>query len=195
MCAVAFTVQIIADFRKELQGAFCPITIAKQHVFTDSMVCLNWLTNKAYLVGKIERKGVLLNNKLDLIAKLSKDFPVNFHYVGGMDNPADCVTRCMSSKVLNNRNNYCLAWISVEDPMLTMPCLVRTFTNSVNSNSQTCDTVLPLEKFSEFKKLCNVSHYVGKFIYNLKQKVSIKKNIKMLSNTPLLYKDTCVLYN
>lgn len=181
LCALAFACQTMMDFYGELINAFNPVVISDLHVFTDSMISINWITNKILFQGKIERKGALVNNKLDLIVRLADKHSISFNHVGGHENPADCVTRCMSSNVLKKKYFYSCPDVEF-DGVIVPPCNVKTF--SVKVDGTNFETVLPIDKFSSFKRLCNVTHYVRKFIYNLKLCVNAKRgsNIQPVSN-------------
>ena len=74
------------------------------HLYADSMISLNWIKSKVVNFDKIERKATIINNKLDCIVENCKKFPVVFHHIEGNNNPADFVTRCVSAKIMSNKN-------------------------------------------------------------------------------------------
>jgi hypothetical protein len=109
--------------------------------------------------------------------------PRNFHHIDGSSNPADCVTRCISSLVL------------LKNTFLTGP-VIEGFPSDVefqvpnpktNVESKLCMLVktepliltkplINLDRLSSFKKLINVTHYVRQFIYKLKRGVNARKS-------------------
>ena len=43
-------------------------------------------------------------NRLSYIKNLCKAFPIKFCFISGKTNPADCITRCLSYKLLIKTN-------------------------------------------------------------------------------------------
>ena len=51
--SMSFVVETMFELYKELVSAFCPVKINNLHVFSDSMISLNWMNSKVSLQGKI----------------------------------------------------------------------------------------------------------------------------------------------
>lgn len=100
LIAMHMGVEVMIDCFDQLSGALIPIKINFLYLFTDSTIALTWLKAKVQDFSKIERKSVIINNKLDKIVDLCNTHDIYFNHVSGMTNPADCVTRCLSAKVL-----------------------------------------------------------------------------------------------
>ena len=98
--SMEFAVEKAVGLYVELSNMFEPVNISRLHIYSDSMISLNWLVYKVCKLDKIERKGSYINNKLNSIVKLCKKIPESFYHVCGLDNLADKVTRCVSSAVL-----------------------------------------------------------------------------------------------
>lgn len=195
LVAVKFGVECLQEVRRDLRGAYMPLSILELHLYTDSMVAINWLHSKVRKFDKIEKKATIVNNALNVIVSYCNDFPIVFHHVDGAMNPADAVTRSVSAKVLSKSSFLSPPELSEPDAFcfavpgdLTKPC--NKICMSVSSSSGNT-SVLEIKSFSSFSKLCRVVHYVRKFIYKLKAKVnsidnSRCKNIK----NPLTYSDS-----
>ena len=190
LCSLSFAAQTAVDFRKELSGAFKPISIDTIHLYSDSMISLNWVTNKVLFESKIERKGPLVNNKLDQIVKLGNECTLNFHHVGGKENPADCVTRCISSDVLKKRYFYSCPDLCFDNFVSVPPTVNDAFSVNIVNSDKHEDSFLPIDKFSSFKKLCNVTHYVYKFIHNVKLRVNARRGYDFFSVNPVNYNES-----
>jgi len=177
LTALDFGVDCALEFYNELKNSFCPIVFRELHVYTDSSIALSWLATKTLKSGKIERKGGVINNCLDRIVDNCKIFPINFHHINGITNPADKVTRCISASVLSRSNYYVGPVLSnnVSEFDLSVPTFGSSgnvFTASVTV-TEPAESVIPLTKFSSFPKLCRVLHLVRKFIYKLKYRISV----------------------
>jgi hypothetical protein len=175
--AMSFAVKIAVDTFSELSNAFCPVNICSLHVYSDSMIVLSWLLSKVHTFNKIERKGPVVNNQLDSIVKCCKVHPISFYHIGGLDNPADKCSRCVSARVLSGTN-------FLSGPAFTPDLLTNEFV-SVPAMGQdrryVCNTVgidasfppiIPFDRFSVFRKLYNVTHYVFKYLDRLKRTVN-----------------------
>ncbi|KAL7632973.1 UNVERIFIED_CONTAM: hypothetical protein RMT77_016683 [Armadillidium vulgare] len=177
--AIKFGVECINEMIENLTNTFCPLNIKDVHVYSDSMVALNWLINKVQKFDKIEKKGSVINNVLNFIEAACEKQPITFHHCNGSMNPADFVTRCISYKVLS-KTNYLTGPIienNNESLRVTVPNPLYNSTENFNVfNVQTCQylPLFKLDMFSSFTKICKVSHFVRKFIHNLKIKVNLK---------------------
>lgn len=173
--SMEFAVSSAIDLYLELINAFKPINIVNVHVHCDSMISLNWLVSKVSKFDKIERKGSVINNKLNSIVKLCNVFPVSFYHVCGLDNPADKVTRCVSATVLS-RSNFLggSELIRTGIAYIAVPLGKDTYEYCCNTVERHLATepLISFDKFSSFEKLCRVFHYVRKFISNLKGRIN-----------------------
>ena len=179
LLALAFGVEVAHNVSVELTTAFCPVNIVGIKVYTDSTIALNWLSSKTTKFHKIERKGVLINNALEKIVKLTEKCPMSFNHVDGTANPADFVTRSTSTKVLLKSNFY--TGFVKEENTIKFPLSndgkeqFSMSVHSVLSNSVEEDCVIPFAKYASFKKLCRILHFARKYIYNLKKRVKLRK--------------------
>ena len=185
--AVKFGVQCLIEMFDNLTNTFTPLKINKLHLYTDSMVTLNWIINKIEKLNKFERKGTIINNQLNFIETACEKHPITFHHCEGSQNPSDYVTRCVSYKVLLknslylngpilNNNNERLK-VTVPNPLYNN----NTDFNIYNIQTFSFVPLFKLDRFSSLNKLFKVSHFVRKFIHNLKLKVHAK-NPTLFSN-------------
>ena len=194
--AVSYGVECVIDLYSNLAGAFCPIKFHNLHLFTDSMISLSWLAAKVNKTSKVERKGTIINNKLNNIIKLCETHKVVFHHVKGLNNPADMVTRCVSHKVLQKTNYFKGPNLSQSEETIAfeIPFNIHfNFQVNVISSNQ-LEPVIALNRFSSIEKMCRVTHYVRKYIYILKLKVK-SKNPSLFPSMDMKfeYKDSCSL--
>merc|ERR1712115_359212 len=61
------------------------------HFFSDSSICLNWLSDIGVAKIAPENKGKFVTNRVTLFKKLVGNIPL--HHVRSEDNPSDCVSR------------------------------------------------------------------------------------------------------
>ena len=118
---------------------------------------------------------------------MCKKIPESFYQVCGLDNPADKVTRCVSSAVLS-KSNYLEGptFLDKADAMVTVPY-------NAESSHYCCNTVhtelifeplIPFDRFSSFDKLCCVYHCACKFIAKVKARINEKKENAVLASEP-----------
>ena len=103
--AIALGTELLIDTYNELTGEECvePINIKDLHIYTDSYVALNWL--KSYVqLDKMRNLSVFTTNRLLKLAKLCETKAIVYKFVNGCHNPADCVTRPMSARLLERSN-------------------------------------------------------------------------------------------
>jgi len=180
--ALDFGVSCAHEVYNELISAFCPINIRNIHVYTDSSISLCWLSAKCLKTSKIERKGSKINNCLDRIVRTCNNRPINFHHIVGIENPADRVTRCVSSSVLQRSNYH--DGPSLSDTPGEFDIVVPVDASAeleecvtFNTAVQVTEPVVPLNRYSSFHRLCRVVHLVRAFISALKYKVALAKNL------------------
>ena len=104
--AITLGVQTLMEIYRDLSGPSClkPINITELNVFTDSLCCLHWLNLVSNKLDKLQKRSVFVLNRLQKIQQLCERIPVKFSFVVGKNNPADCVTRCVSYKQLMKSN-------------------------------------------------------------------------------------------
>ena len=105
--AISLGCETLIEVYKGLAGPECtvPIKIEKLSIFSDSLVALSWVNDYANKFDKMNKKTVFVLNRIKQIVKACDVHPINFGFISGIDNPADMVTRCISSKLLK-RSNY-----------------------------------------------------------------------------------------
>ena len=64
-----FGVQFLKEMYKELSYCFCPGKILELHLYSDSMISLNWIKSKVVNFDKIKMNATITNNKLDCIVE------------------------------------------------------------------------------------------------------------------------------
>ena len=179
------------DLHSELTGFLNlePINVTHTTLYTDSMVTLQWLYNYNLKLDKMRNCSVFVLNRLDRIAKLTESTPMQFRYIGGNQNPADCLTKPYSYNLLI-KTSYISGPTFLKSPNVTcsgeslhFQIPSEGFTHKCSNNedkpkqslivSTTVlgeDTVIPLNRFSKFSKLVNVTAKVIQFINILKTK-------------------------
>ena len=176
--ALKFGVETAQDIKNELCQAFCPVDIVGVEIFTDSMIALNWLSAKTNKFSKIEKKGVAVNNALNKIVDITNSCPMTFYHVDGNMNPADFMTRGTSAKLLSKSNFFCGPPLNKTTPMFSVPAnpneIFPVWVNAATSCIDDYECVFPLDRYSSFRKLCKVVHYVRKYVCKLKLKVKAK---------------------
>ena len=103
---ICLGVETLIQLHKELTGPqnVVPVNIKRLQLFSDSLVCLNWLNSYSIKLDKMSKQSVFIMNRLNQISKLCEHFPVTFSFVSGIMNPADFITRPMSYVLLNKSN-------------------------------------------------------------------------------------------
>ena len=165
LLAVKFGLETMCTFSSELSNAFCPIKINNFHCFSDSTIALRWIEAKSAKTLKIERKGSKINNALDKIMNMCEDNKVNFEHISGLNNPADLVSRMVSSRTLE-MSNYRLGPDILRDSVyhFTIPTPLSSHVNLIDSVSHYQEAcIVDPAGFSSFGKLCRVVHYARKF--------------------------------
>ena len=182
LIAIEYGVKCLNEIKYELTNAYCPIKINEMHLYSDSMVALSWVESKVVRYDKIEKKSILINNKLDNLLKCCMLFPITFHHVEGIYNPADNVTRIVSARLLL-KSNY-LVGPNIDqvnsDVKFTVPNnnaeMVSNLCLSIGVQSEGLkEPLVPFNRYSSFGKLCRVNHWVRLFIYKLKCRIKSNK--------------------
>ena len=106
--ALVMGCETLNNISDELTGPFClsKIKIVDLQLFSDSLVALNWLYASVHKLEKANKRTVFVNNRIERIQKICEKIPITFSYIAGVHNPADFITRPVSSKVLS-KTNFC----------------------------------------------------------------------------------------
>ena len=124
LAAIVLGTETVIDVKRELTGAQCmaPILISDIQLYTDSLVCLNWLDSHVNKLDKMNKLTVFVKNRLDKVAKLCKNNPIVYRFVSGFENPADYISRPTSQKILM-KSNYISgpSFLTSDDPMMSNP--------------------------------------------------------------------------
>ena len=183
LLAVEFGTKVVQKLYKELCGdkTIFKIKIEELKVFSDSSISLDWIRSHNLTFEKMNKKPIFIMNRLNSIAKLCENVPVQFSFIAGMENPADCITRALSYKVLVKSNFWSgpksvaknIDPIIVPNPKLTnRDFLVNTVAAEISP------PLLDHERFSSFRRVSRVYFNVIRFCAKLVQKVSKRKNLQ-----------------
>ena len=186
--AILFGSQTLIDTYEELAGSFAvmKINIVDLELYCDSMVCLSWLDSHINKLDKMQKKSVFVINRLDQIKDLGNKKKISYYFIGGSENPADYVTRCVSYQILTKTNyisgprilsldsTYDVMKIVVPNPKIELPP-DTIFTVGTEQKTEQYEHLIPVDKYSSFKKLSNVYSKVLHFINKLKFKVNCRR--------------------
>ena len=142
-------------------------------------------------LDKMQKRSVFVLNRLENISKICNTHSVEFSFVSGIENPADCVTRPMSHKHLI-KTNYVLGpkfltgkfdndcsedILKVEVPN---PKIVISNVSGVEVGFTSLDGVQLVDpgNVSSFNKLVRINKIVLEFVNNLKLKVKQKDKVR-----------------
>ena len=169
LLALKLGVETAVDYWQQLTGAVQPINVSSIHALSDSSIVLNWLKLKEVDQGKIDKKSVLVNNNLNKISECCNTKEITFHHISGCQNPADCVTRDVSTKRLQQTtylkgpeidiNNH--SELSVTVPYIAAK--VYPITQVVATKEKT-EPVIRLDRFSTFNASVKTMMFVYKFL-------------------------------
>lgn len=178
LAAVAWLAEIAVKLKNILTGAVEPIEVSDILLFTDSSISLSWIRARVLKTGKVERKSVLVNNKVNKIVSLGESTPMRFKFIEGYQNPADLTTRAVSSYLLS-KSNYLEgpnleALVDGEDEV-SVPHLSSVVNVGVTAVKFE-ESIVDLDRYSSFKKATRVLNYVYGFINRLKGRVNRAKN-------------------
>ena len=187
MYAVYIRVSTIVDLYEELCGqlTFKPIKIVGIDVYTDSLICLNWIALKTNKL-KLPCKNIFVLNRLNKIEELCQKSPITFHHISSESNCADRVSRPTSYRQLQSSNFVhgpeFLTKSADPDESLIVTVPNPEFNTESNAylaqvalESEATDVadkqLIPIRKFSSFRRLIKVTANVLKFVHNLKLKI------------------------
>ena len=181
--ALTLGVEVLHDYYTELAGAnsVSPININSLLLLSDSVVALNWLNNAHHKMDKMQKISVFIKNRLQKVIQSCIDKkPIEFRFTAGSDNPADCITRCLSYQQLLKTNFFSGPNLLDNEhlpPMLnfTIPGSSLNLTAMTSSTELVgSDPLIEVGRFSSFEKSLKVSQLVLSFVNKLKAKVNVR---------------------
>ena len=205
--AIVLGTQTLIDLKYELCGEICvsPLNIVSLRLYSDSLVALSWLNSYFTKLDKMNNKSVFIMNRLNTVDKLCNKESVHFIYINGSSNPADCITRCLSYKMLMKSNYFtgpeisnCLQ-MSKEDIMnfkVPNPKInsseVNYLVNTTQVKTFNTEHLIPVDKFSSFEKLVRVHAEVLRSVDKFKgliNDVNVNKDYLDLARKEIISKE------
>ena len=106
--AITYGAKVLLDCYEALAGktVVIPIKIKSLFLFTDSLVCMHWLRQQVWSIGKPQNLSVFIRNRLEKIEQACLKFPVTFQHIKGEENPADHLTRDHSYSTILKSGYY-----------------------------------------------------------------------------------------
>ena len=183
LVALSWAAELCIKFFKFFSTAIIPIKISDILLFCDSSISLCWVKSKITRVGKIERKSVLVNNKLSKILEAAKTHSLRLRHLAGKQNPADAATRPISPTLLKKSNYH--SGPSLED-LRDNSEEIYVHSSDTDNLSVLCaqtevisvSPVMDFNKYSSFHKIIRVLNFVLKFIKICRSKMYEKNPIK-----------------
>jgi hypothetical protein len=188
--AIRLGVETLVDTRRALAGETVaePINVENLYLFSDSMVSLHWIHSFAVKFAKVQGLSIFVRNTLRSIEEFCRNCPITFSHISGELNPADNLTRPRSHRVLMKTNYYqgpsflSGSNLAISDLTILLPnplcrpvdeVTPNETTFHVAANSVQCPPdkpshLIPLDKFSNLRKLVNVYKLVLQFVDKLK---------------------------
>lgn len=190
LLAINFGVEVLHTIRIELAGSktLIPIKIDKMRLFTDSSISLSWLRSFNETFAKMNKKAVFVMNRLASITKLCTVFPIEFGFIAGKENPADCITRPMSYKMVAKSSYWKGSELPTSSelfPSLTIPDPRLSLQSIEIAATEVERTLFPLPlldatRVSSLRKLIAVHKNVLAFIS--KTKIAVASRGKLFQN-------------
>ena len=184
---IVLVVETLLDTYSEQSGSTCvvPIQIVELQLFSDSLVCINWIVSYSARIDKMNKNSVFVKNRLDTIMSLCEKHPVEFAFCAGKQNPADYITRPVSyrrllaSSYLNcdspsrDDSNSRIPRVTVHNPMLS----INVSDISVSPQLQFDNKFEPLfdiDRISSFDRVVLIHKYVLVFVDKLKARLKVR---------------------
>ena len=190
--ALAMGTSVLVEIYKELTNSnlSVPISICELTIYTDSMICLNWLEAYSCKLTKLQNKcSVFVMNRLKNIVDLCEVHPVKYGFTAGKENPSDVSSRVSSPrKVLKSSfytgpkdnldmNESTDLFVTIPDPNnLSDEVQIDNKLTEVKTNE--IEHLIPLNRFERFEKLCVVLSKAFLFINVLKLKLKNRNSNK-----------------
>ena len=182
LIALTWGTEVVQRQYRLLTQALVPVSVDEVLAFTDSSIALSWVRSRVVDFGKIERKAVIVNNKVNKIISECEDSPVTFNHISGCMNPADFCTRTCSSAILSKSNFHS------GPPLTVLEDRINSFVVGEHVGSPQSHTIagaanlgplpsfdLPIEKFtSSFQKNARIVSFLRNGALNIKQKLANK---------------------
>ena len=203
--ALVMGTELVIDTFKSLSGetVVSPVNIIELEVYTDSMVCLQWIERYSIQFDKLQKVTIFVKNKLRMINRLCNQKSVTFYHVSGCDNPSDFLTRPCGYKLLFNSCYFSGPKFLLDsdaakpDVSITLPNPVcrevdevpdeivgkTTESTSFSASTETAivekkpepNHLIPLNKYSKLSFHISVLTNVLKFINAIKLKIRRKR--------------------
>ena len=159
------------------------IKIKSVNIFTDAQIVLSWLLSPKIKIGKVFVKN-RINDINGLIKQIEADFDlkVSLNYVKSEENPADLITRGMSTNEFENNLNFWKrgpVWLNKSSnswPQHDLKCLSdysRTLTACSNvmllSGDVCVNAIFDIHKYSNLQKVLRITKIVISFCYKCRK--------------------------
>ena len=187
--SISLAVETLVDIREQLCGSnvLCSINIVEMSLYTDSMISLHWINAYNYKLEKMRNLSVFVLNRLESIHRACLNNSVSFRFVNTGTNPADCLTRPLSYKMLM-KSEYISGprFLSEDGPSLfevklPNPKIKRfDFFESKTVSAVTASAGvpiklnIPIKKFSKFKSAVRVQAKVMLFVGRILRSLHMK---------------------
>lgn len=191
MQAIALAAELLIDVYTSLtKEAVHQNNISKMFVFTDSYVALTWLNSFINTLDKMKNISNFVMNRLHAIKNCCETHPIEFSFISGAENPADCVTRCVSGKLLSKTSFFSgPSFFNTARSLQSRDDLLRVIIPNplgrkleLHCNLGECidhDFIGTLtNRYSSYRKLVNVFACVLKCKDKWKKKINIPCNIE-----------------
>ena len=163
---------------KDLTSPVCIMLINVNEIclFTDSICCLHWIKSATSKLDKLTQLSIFVKNRLKDIQNMCEKASVRFRFIERENNPADCLTRCLSYRQLQKSN------------FLEGPNISNLLKHKVEMEND-LNVVVPNPRFSyectARKNTCEMSSHV--FNVELDLYPSLLNPVKFSSLLKLLY--------
>ena len=183
MEAIHLGAQILMDTYGELTGKNCliPCKIGSMELFTDSLVCLNWLNASVNGFDKMKNQSNFVKNRIGHIIKVCQVAPISFKFCEGMVNPADCITRPLSHKLLMQSNYHSgpdirlleagvenLLSITIPNPLCKVAPESQCMLNMQKEALNKFEDTFSLNHISDLDRQIKIVEWILTFVDNLK---------------------------
>ena len=194
---IEFGVETMFDVFDGLAGetVVMPINITSLNIFTDSTACLGWLESHSVKYDKVQKLSVFVRNRLSKIEDFCLRNPVSFRHVSGETNPADCVSRPMSYRVLQKNNFYNgpdFLKTSINELCIDTVVNIPNFSPRYGEGEKTPlevqaqvvtaplnppERLIAVDRYSSFSFMVRICKTVMIFVDKLRRKVFLRKNM------------------
>ena len=182
LIALCWGIEVVQQQYRLLTSALEPINVEQTLAFTDSSIALSWLKSRVVDHGKIEKKSVIVNNKINKILCECETSPVVVNHISGCRNPSDYTSRPTSSTILSRSNFYSGPDLALLENGIgsfvvgsSESCQVAACTSVANLGSlfPSCSS-FDLNLTSSFRRSARIITVIRRGIVNWKLKVAIR---------------------